>query len=99
MRYPKSHLSTVRRQLVRLAQMPRRAGTPCQPRCGSGPSGLPVPVRGFVAGAYDLLVEPYEGSEVCRVVESAARASSSRLEKVVAGLQRLMYWRAAELYH
>ncbi len=39
-------------------------------------------------GAYDLLVEPYEGSEVCRVVESAARASSSRLEKVVAGLQR-----------
>ncbi len=33
-------------------------------------------------GAYDLLVEPYESSEVCRVVEAAARASSSRLGKV-----------------
>ncbi len=35
-------------------------------------------------GAYDLLVEPYESSEVCRVVEGAARASSGHLGKVAA---------------
>ena len=35
-------------------------------------------------GAYDLLVEPYESWEVCRVVEGAARASSGHLGKVAA---------------
>ncbi len=36
-------------------------------------------------GAYDLLIEPYEATEVSRIIESAARASSHRRLTAQAG--------------